>query len=78
MFLGGRPARMILFVGGPGTGKGKLSEQLVKQFGVVHLSPGDLLQDEVSKGSVLGKQVEDIMKSGSLVSSAIMVMLMQK
>lgn len=45
---------------------------------MVHLSSGDLLRDEVAQGTDLGKQVDDIMKSGGLVSSAIMVALMQK
>jgi len=78
VFLDGRPARIILVVGGPGSGKGLLSERLVKECGVVHLSSGDLLRDEVAKGTALGKQVEEIMKSGGLVSSAIMVALMQR
>lgn len=74
----GRPARIILVVGGPGSGKGLLSERLVKECGVVHLSSGNLLRDEVEAGTYLGKQVEETMKSGGLVSSAIMVALMQK
>jgi adenylate kinase family enzyme len=78
LFLQGRPARIILIVGGPGSGKGLLSERLVKECGVVHLSSGDLLRQEVQAGTHLGKEVEDIMKSGGLVSSAIMVALMQK
>ena len=44
LFLQGRPARIILVVGGPGSGKGLLSERLVKECGVVHLSSGDLLR----------------------------------
>ena len=78
LFLQGRPARIILIVGGPGSGKGLLSERLVKECGVVHLSSGDLLRQEVQAGTRLGKEVEGIMKSGGLVSSAIMVALMQK
>lgn len=78
LFLQGRPARIILIVGGPGSGKGVLSERLVKECGVVHLSSGDLLREEVQAGTRLGKEVEEIMKSGGLVSSAIMVALMQK
>ena len=77
-FLSGRPARIILVVGGPGSGKGVLSERIVKECNVVHLSSGELLRDEVSQGTALGKQVEGIMKSGGLVSSAIMVTLIQK
>jgi adenylate kinase family enzyme len=37
-----------------------------------------MLREEVEAGTLLGKQVESIMKSGGLVSSAIMVALMQK
>ena len=77
-FLAGRPARIILVVGGPGSGKGLLCERLAKECGVVHLSSGDLLRAEVAKGTRLGKQVDEIMKSGGLVSSAMMVTLMNK
>merc|ERR1712232_962244 len=53
-FLSGRPARIILVVGGPGSGKGLLSERLANECGVVHLSSGDLLRDEISQGTELG------------------------
>jgi len=78
LFLSGRPARIILVVGGPGSGKGVLCQRLVKECGVVHLSSGELLRDEIAQGTELGKHVEGIMKSGGLVSSAVMVSLMQK
>ena len=55
-----------------------MSVRLVKECGVVHISSGDLLRDEVAKGTALGKQVAKIMESGGLVSSAIMVALMQQ
>jgi len=77
-FLAGRPASIILVVGGPGSGKGVLSSRLVKECGLVHLSSGDLLRDEVARGTALGKQVDEIMKRGELVSSAIIVTLIQK
>lgn len=77
-FLGGRPARILLVVGGPGSGKGVLCERLAKECGVVHLSSGELLRDEIHQGTELGKHVEEIVKNGELVSSAIMVTLMQK
>lgn len=78
VFLAGRPARIILVVGGPGSGKGMLCERLVKECGVVHLSSGNLLREEVERGTALGQQVAEIMQSGGLVSSAIMVALMQQ
>jgi adenylate kinase len=78
MILGGAPAGIVLIVGGPGSGKGVLSKRLVKECGVVHLSSGELLRDEVRRGTVLGNQVQDIMARGELVSSAVIVTLMRR
>ena len=44
-------ARIILVVGGPGSGKGLLSERLVKECDLVHISSGDLLREEVKSGT---------------------------
>lgn len=65
-------------VGGPGSGKGLLSKRLQEKCGVVHLSSGDLLRDEVERGTVLGRQVQDIMARGELVSSAVIVTLIRR
>lgn len=77
-FLGDAPASIILVVGGPGSGKGRLSQRLEKECHVVHLSSGNLLRDEVAQKTSLGRQVQGIMARGELVSSAIMVALMKK
>jgi adenylate kinase len=77
-FMGGNPARIILIVGGPGSGKGVLCKRLETECNVVHLSSGDMLRNEVSRNTALGRQVRDIMSRGELVSSAIMVALMKK
>jgi adenylate kinase len=77
-FMGGNPARIILIVGGPGSGKGVLCKRLEQECNVVHLSSGDMLRCEVSRNTALGRQVRDIMSRGELVSSAIMVALMKK
>lgn len=76
--MGSAPAGIILVVGGPGSGKGVLSNRLVKECGIVHLSSGDLLRDEVRRDTVLGKQVREIMERGELVSSAVIVTLMRR
>jgi len=78
LFLNRNPAGIILAVGGPGSGKGLLSDRLQAECNVVHLSSGKLLRDEVKRGSELGKQVSSIMARGELVSSAIMVALIKQ
>jgi adenylate kinase family enzyme len=55
-----------------------LSKRLEKECGIVHLSSGDLLRDEVRRDTVLGKQVRDIMAEGELVSSAVIVTLIRR
>lgn len=42
------------------------------------MSSGDLLRDEVRRDTVLGRQVQDIMARGELVSSAVIVTLMRR
>jgi adenylate kinase len=76
--LGNAPARIVLIVGGPGSGKGMVSKRLERECGVVHLSSGDLLRDEVRRDTVLGKQVQSIMERGELVSSAVIVTLIRR
>lgn len=54
-------------IGGPGSGKGTQCGRIVKDFGYMHFSAGDLLRQEVAKGTTQGKQLEEIMKEGKLV-----------
>lgn len=76
--LGQAPARIVLIVGGPGSGKGALCERLERECGVVHLSCGEMLREEVEAQTPLGREVSDIMSSGGLVSSAVVTALMRR
>ena len=53
--------------GGPGSGKGTHCGRIVQDFGFTHLSAGDLLREEVAKGTPRGRQVQEIMREGKLV-----------
>ncbi|EKX50882.1 hypothetical protein GUITHDRAFT_66699, partial [Guillardia theta CCMP2712] len=64
------PPRLII-MGGPGCGKGTICRALVQQFGVVHISVGDVLREEIAKGSEIGKQIEEHLKEGRLVSDEL-------
>uniref|UniRef100_A0A1I8FZD3 adenylate kinase n=2 Tax=Macrostomum lignano TaxID=282301 RepID=A0A1I8FZD3_9PLAT len=62
---------------GPGSGKGTQCERIVKDYGLTHLSSGDLLRSEVESGSARGKRLKDIMERGELVSLDIVLELIR-
>lgn len=76
--LGDSPARIILVVGGPGSGKGAVCERLAADCGAVHISCGNLLRDEVKADTPMGREVAAIMEDGGLVSSAVVTALMRR
>lgn len=76
--LGQSPARIVLVVGGPGSGKGALCERLEKECGIIHLSCGEMLREEVEANTPLGREVKEIMERGELVSSATVTALMRR
>lgn len=67
----------IIFIAPAGAGKGTQSDLLVKKYGYVHISTGDLFRAEMSSGSELGKKVSDIVNSGKLVSDDIMTAMLK-
>ena len=70
--------RAVLVIGGPGSGKGILSERLIRCAGIDHVSSGDLLRVEVESGSALGKSCAETMKQGKLLPSSTIMALMKK
>lgn len=63
---------LVLF-GPPGSGKGTQSEKLIDKYKLAHFSTGDILRNEIKNGTELGKQAEEIMKKGELVSDDIVI-----
>jgi adenylate kinase len=58
-------------VGCPGAGKGTQAKKLSKHYGIAHISTGDLLRDQIARGTELGNKVSKIMEEGGLVSDDI-------
>ncbi|MEJ0102883.1 MAG: adenylate kinase [Bacteroidota bacterium] len=63
---------LILF-GPPGSGKGTQSEMLVDKYGLVHLSTGNLLREEIAQKTPLGLAAKSFMDKGQLVPDEVVI-----
>jgi adenylate kinase len=57
----------ILLLGAPGAGKGTQAKQIAERYGIPQISTGDILRDNVARGTELGRQARSTMNSGKLV-----------
>jgi adenylate kinase len=62
----------VILLGPPGAGKGTQSKQIVDHYGVPQISTGDLLRDNVARGTALGLEAKAIMARGELVPDDLM------
>ncbi len=68
----------IIIFGPPGAGKGTQSDKIVSKYQLFKISTGDLLRKEIKNGTLLGKKIEEIVNSGTLVSDNIINDLIEK
>jgi UMP-CMP kinase len=70
---------VVFVLGGPGAGKGTQCQKIVKDFGFVHLSAGDLLREERNTpGSQYGELIENHIRNGTIVPVEITCSLLEK
>ena len=72
-----KPKMNLIMIGPPGAGKGTQAVSVKDDLCLCHLSTGDLLRDQVSRGTELGKQAKAIIDRGDLVSDEIMVKMIE-
>jgi adenylate kinase len=68
----------IIIFGPPGGGKGTQSDKIASKYQLFKISTGDLLRNEIKKGTLLGKKIEEIVNSGIFVSDNIINNLIEK
>ena len=68
----------IVLMGPPGAGKGTHALWIAKDYGLPHISTGDMFREAMSSGSELGNKIKTIVNSGGLVSDDLTCALVKE
>ena len=70
--------RIVFVIGGPGCGKGTQCKRIVKNFGYVSFSTGDLLRQYVKDKKDGYEDIDNQMKEGKLISSSTLMKVLKE
>ena len=68
----------ILLLGPQGSGKGTQAKRVVEEFGIPHISTGDMLREAMENGSEIGRRVRSIYDQGELVPDDLIIALIEE
>lgn len=63
----------LVIFGAPGSGKGTQSEFIIKEYGLFHISTGEVLRDHIARGTELGKIADSFISKGQLIPDELMI-----
>ncbi len=63
---------LVLF-GPPGAGKGTQAEKLIKKYGFQHISTGEIIREQIRKGTELGRSVQSYTEKGLLAPDELVI-----
>lgn len=66
----------IVIFGAPGSGKGTQSDKLIEKYRLFHISTGDVLRDNIKRGTELGAIAKDYIDKGQLIPDDLMVSIL--
>ncbi len=67
----------FILLGPPGAGKGTQAAVIKDKYSIAHVSTGDILRENVKKGTSLGKEAKSFMDSGKLVPDELIIAMVR-
>lgn len=67
----------IIFIAPPAAGKGTQAKLISEKYNIPHISTGELLREEINKGTELGKKINEVIVSGKLVNDELVLKLLK-
>ncbi|MBR7159828.1 MAG: adenylate kinase [Clostridia bacterium] len=67
----------IILLGAPGAGKGTQATKICEKYNLPHISTGDILRDNIRRGTPLGQQAKAIIDRGELVPDEVVVAIVK-
>jgi adenylate kinase len=68
----------VILLGPPGVGKGTQAARIASEFGIAHISTGDMFREAVAAGTELGKTAREYMAAGALVPDEIVIGMVEE
>ena len=66
----------VIVFGAPGSGKGTQSDKLIAEYGLYHISTGELLRDHIARGTHLGEVADSYISRGLLIPDELMISIL--
>lgn len=63
----------LVIFGAPGSGKGTQSERLISEYGLHHISTGEVLRDHIARDTELGRIADSYISKGQLIPDDLMI-----
>ena len=67
----------MIFLGPPGAGKGTQAYFLSQEFGILHISTGELLRQEINEKTALGIEAKSYVEKGELVPDELVIEMLK-
>ncbi len=68
----------LLVLGPQGAGKGTQAKRISAEYGIPHISTGDMFRAAIAAGTALGKEIEPLYNTGALISDEVTIAMIRE